>query len=410
MLYKNNKLLIDKISVDKIIKEFGTPVYCYSYNQLKKNIVKFKNNFNKFNPIICFSVKSNNNSRILKELSNLHLGADVVSKGELILALNSKINPKKIVFSGVGKTYEEIEFAAKKKILLINVESESEIETIRKVAKKINRNIDIGIRLNPNVDAKTIKQITTGKYSNKFGLIEKDAIKLIKKYKSSKYLNIKCLSVHIGSQIISHVPYLNMLKSIQKIIDKTKFNFEYVDLGGGMGINYGENSRNLDYKKYSKQIEKFIKKNKVKIIFEPGRSIIGNAGYLLSKIIYIKKTTKINFIILDTGMNDLMRPALYKAFHKIIPTKRKLGRILKKHEFVGPICETTDKFLSTKFYQKLNEGDNVVICDVGAYGKVLSSNYNLRNNADEIIIKNSKVFKIGENTTLKKLINRWSDL
>ena len=410
MLYKNNKLLIDKISVDKIIKEFGTPVYCYSYNQLKKNIVKFKNNFNKFNPIICFSVKSNNNSRILKELSNLHLGADVVSKGELILALNSKINPKKIVFSGVGKTYEEIEFAAKKKILLINVESESEIETIRKVAKKINRNIDIGIRLNPNVDAKTIKQITTGKYSNKFGLIEKDAIKLIKKYKSSKYLNIKCLSVHIGSQIISHVPYLNMLKSIQKIIDKTKFNFEYVDLGGGMGINYGENSRNLDYKKYSKQIEKFIKKNKVKIIFEPGRSIIGNAGYLLSKIIYIKKTNKINFIILDTGMNDLMRPALYKAFHKIIPTKRKLGRILKKHEFVGPICETTDKFLSTKFYQKLNEGDNVVICDVGAYGKVLSSNYNLRNNADEIIIKNSKVFKIGENTTLKKMINRWSDL
>ena len=406
MLYKNNKLLIDKISVDKIIKEFGTPVYCYSYNQLKKNIVKFKNNFNKFNPIICFSVKSNNNSRILKEISNLHLGADVVSKGELILALNSKINPKKIVFSGVGKTYEEIEFAAKKKILLINVESESEIETIRKVAKKINRNIDIGIRLNPNVDAKTIKQITTGKYSNKFGLIEKDAIKLIKKYKSSKYLNIKCLSVHIGSQIISHVPYLNMLKSIQKIIDKTKFNFEYVDLGGGMGINYGENSRNLDYKKYSKQIEKFIKKNKVKIIFEPGRSIIGNAGYLLSKIIYIKKTNKINFIILDTGMNDLMRPALYKAFHKIIPTKRKLGRILKKHEFVGPICETTDKFLSTKFYQKLNEGDNVVICDVGAYGKVLSSNYNLRNNADEIIIKNSKVFKIGENTTLKKLINR----
>tara|TARA_B100001121_G_scaffold305119_1_gene321792 strand:+ start:2137 stop:3345 length:1209 start_codon:yes stop_codon:yes gene_type:complete len=401
MLYKNNKLLIDKISVDKIIKKFGTPVYCYSYDQLKKNIVKFKNNFRRFNPIICFSVKSNNNSRILEELSNLHLGADVVSKGELILALNSKINPKKIVFSGVGKTYEEIEFAAKKKILLINVESESEIETIRKVAKKIKRIIDVGIRLNPNVDAKTIRQITTGKYSNKFGLIEKDAIKLIKKYKSSKYLNIKCLSVHIGSQITSHVPYLNMLKSIQKIIDKTKFNFEYVDLGGGMGINYGENSRNLDYKKYSKQIEKFIKKNKVKIIFEPGRSIIGNAGYLLSKIIYIKKTNKINFIILDTGMNDLMRPALYKAFHKIIPTKRNLGRIFKKHEFVGPICETTDKFLSTKFYQKLNEGDNVVICDVGAYGKVLSSNYNLRNNADEIIIKNSKVFKIGKNKTFK---------
>ena len=404
--YKGQNLFIDNISIKGITRKNITPFYVYSYKKIKDNFQTFYNYFKRVNPLVCFSVKSNSNVSILTELGKLGSGADVVSEGELLKALKAKINPKKIVFSGVGKTYEEIEFAAKKKILLINVESESEIETIKKVAKKNKKSIDIGIRLNPNVDAKTIKQITTGKYSNKFGLIEKDAIKLIKKYKSSKYLSIKCLSVHIGSQITSHVPYLNMLKSIQKIIDKTKFNFEYVDLGGGMGINYGENRRNLDYKKYSKQIEKFIEKNKVKIIFEPGRSIIGNAGYLLSKIIYIKKTTKINFIILDTGMNDLIRPALYKAFHKIIPTKRKFGRIFKKHEFVGPICETTDKFLSTKYYQKLNEGDNVVICDVGAYGKVLSSNYNLRNNADEIIIKNSKVFKIGENNTLKKLINR----
>ena len=401
MYYRNKKLLIDKIKVDQIVKQFGTPTYCYSYNQLKKNILKFKKNFNKINPLICFAVKANNNTIILKEIAKLGLGADVVSKGELMAALKSKIDPKKIVFSGVGKTYQEIEFATKKKVLLINAESQSEIETIIKIAKKIKSVIDIGIRLNPNVDAKTIKEITTGKTINKFGLTEKEMIGLLNHYKKSKYINIKCLSVHIGSQITSHIPYLKMLKAIQKIIDKTKFNFEYVDLGGGMGINYGENSRNLDYKKYSKQIEKFIKKNKVKIIFEPGRSIIGNAGYLLSKIIYIKKTNKINFIILDTGMNDLMRPALYKAFHKIIPTKRNLGRIFKKHEFVGPICETTDKFLSTKFYQKLNEGDNVVICDVGAYGKVLSSNYNLRNNADEIIIKNSKVFKIGKNKTFK---------
>ena len=406
MKYIKNNFHVEDISTQKIAKKFKTPLYCYSYLRIKNNINKFKNHFKKIKPLICFSVKSNSNLSLLKEIKKFGLGADVVSKGEMIKAITAGINSKKIVFSGVGKTFEEIEFAAKKKILLINVESESEIETIKKVAKKNKKSIDIGIRLNPNVDAKTIRQITTGKYSNKFGLIEKDTIKLIKKYKSSKYLSIKCLSVHIGSQITSHVPYLNMLKSIQKIIDKTKFNFEYVDLGGGMGINYGENRRNLDYKKYSKQIEKFIEKNKVKIIFEPGRSIIGNAGYLLSKIIYIKKTTKINFIILDTGMNDLIRPALYKAFHKIIPTKRKFGRIFKKHEFVGPICETTDKFLSTKYYQKLNEGDNVVICDVGAYGKVLSSNYNLRNNADEIIIKNSKVFKIGENNTLKKLINR----
>ena len=170
-----------------------------------------------------------------------------------------------------------------------------------------------------------------------------------------------------------------------------------------MGINYGKNTKLLDYKKYSKEIEKFVKKNNVKIIFEPGRSLIGNAGYLLSKIIYIKKTNKTNFIILDTGMNDLMRPALYKAYHNIIPVKKNSSKISKRHEFVGPICESTDKFLSLKSYQKLSEGDNIVICDVGAYGKVLSSNYNLRKNANEILIKSSKVFKIGRKDHLQNI-------
>ena len=171
-----------------------------------------------------------------------------------------------------------------------------------------------------------------------------------------------------------------------------------------MGNNYGKDKKLLDYKKYSKEIYKFVKKNNVKIIFEPGRSIIGNTGYLLTKIIYIKKTNKINFIILDAGMNDLMRPALYKAYHKMIPTKKNRVKILKRHDFVGPICETTDKFLSTKSYQKLNEGENIVICDVGAYGKVLSSNYNLRVSANEILIKNSKVYRIRKKESLQNII------
>ncbi len=195
-----------------------------------------------------------------------------------------------------------------------------------------------------------------------------------------------------------------MLKSIQKIIDKSKFHFKFIDLGGGMGINYGQNKKLLNYKKYSEQVKKFVNKNNVKIIFEPGRSIIGNAGYLLSKIIYIKKTDKINFIIIDAGMNDLLRPALYKAHHKIIPIIKKNNKILKRHDFVGPICETTDKFLSVKLYQKLNEGEGVVICDVGAYGKVLSSNYNLRLSAREIFIKDSKVINIGKKVNLKNII------
>ena len=369
MKYNNNKLLIDKISVDRIIKKFGTPVYCYSYNQIKENISKFQKNFIKTKPLICFAVKANNNIRILKEIGKLGLGADVVSKGELLAALKSKIKPKKIVFSGVGKTYDEIMFATKKNILLINAESQSEIDTIVKIAKKTKRVIDIGIRLNPNVDAKTIKEITTGKTINKFGLTEKEMIGLINHYKKSKYLNIKCLSVHIGSQITSHIPYLKMLKAIQKIIDKTKFNFKYIDLGGGMGIDYGENNQKLNYKKYSNQIDKFVKKNKVKVIFEPGRCIIGNAGYLLAKIIYIKKTDRINFIILDAGMNDLMRPALYDAKHQILPIKKTKKLIKGNIEFVGPICETSDKFLSEKKFSSFLPpqifGINFFLNDIG---------------------------------------------
>ena len=403
MKYINKRLSIEKIVIENIAKRYNTPTYCYSYKKLRENIRNFKRNFKSFSPLICFSVKSNTNVNLIREIGKFGLGADVVSMGELMLAIKAGIKPKKIVFSGVGKTYDEIMFATKKNILLINAESQSEIDTIVKIAKKTKRVIDIGIRLNPNVDAKTIKEITTGKNINKFGLNEKEVIELINIYKNSKQINIKCLSVHIGSQITSHLPYIRMLKSVQKIIDKSNFVFEYVDLGGGMGINYKINTQTLNYSRYAKQIVKFIKKNNVKIILEPGRSIIGNTGYLLSKIIYIKKTRKINFIIINTGMNDLMRPALYKAYHRIIPTKKIRNKIFKRHDFVGPICETTDKFLSTKSYQKLNEDDNIVICDVGAYGKVLSSNYNLRTNAYEILIKNSKVFKISKKISLENI-------
>ena len=204
---------------------------------------------------------------------------------------------------------------------------------------------------------------------------------------------------------MSHIPYLKMLNAIQKIINRSKFNFEYVDLGGGMGINYGDNKKKLNYKKYSEQIKNFIKKNNnIKIIFEPGRSIIGDTGYLIAKIIYIKKTNKINFIIVDAGMNDLIRPALYKAYHKIIPSKKSKYKVFKRHDFVGPICETTDKFLTTNKFQKLNENDYIIICDVGAYGSSLSSNYNIRPKPAEILIKGSKINVIKKRQKLEDLI------
>jgi len=338
------------------------------------------------------------------EIGRLGLGADVVSIGEMIRALKSGIKPNKIVFSGVGKKSNEISFAIEKKILLINAESESEILEIEKIAKSKKKIIDVGIRLNPDTDAKTLSQISTGKRENKFGVSEKDFLKLVEYVKNSNFLKLKCMSVHIGSQIIDHKPYEKMLKVLGRVINKTRFNFDYIDLGGGMGIDYERNRKNLNLKKYASNVEKFLRKYNSKIIFEPGRAIIANAGYLISKIIYIKKGSKKDFIIIDAAMNDLMRPALYNAKHQIVPAKKNKIISKKIYEFVGPICESTDKFAAYRKFQILNEKDLIVICDVGAYGMSLSSNYNLRPKPTEILIKNRKIQVIAKRQNLKDLI------
>jgi len=404
MKYLNKSFSIESIKAKYLAKKFGTPIYCYSYERLKKNIIKFKNNFKSFNPLICFSVKSNTNVSLLREIRKLECGADIVSIGELMKAIKAGFNPKKIVFSGVGKTFEELNYAINKKILLINAESRSEIKQIEKIAKSKKKIVDIGIRLNPNTDAKTINKISTGKKKDKFGLTEKTFFELVRYTKNSKHINLKCLSVHIGSQIINNLPYEKMLKVIDKVIKKTKHKFEFVDLGGGMGIAYNNKTKKLNYKKYNIAINKFLKKNNSKIIFEPGRSIIGNTGVLISKIIYIKKTKNRDFIILDSAMNDLMRPALYGSNHQIIPVIKKGSSSKKIYEFVGPICESTDKFLTSKNFQKLKEKDLVIICDVGAYGMSLSSNYNVRPKPIEILIKDSKINIIKKRQKLIDLI------
>ena len=404
MKYINNKLTIDKIKINEIANKFKTPTYCYSFNKLKENINNFKTNFKSFSPLICFAVKSNTNVNLIREIKKFGLGADVVSMGELMMALKAGINPKKIVFSGVGKTSTEISYAIDKKILLINAESKSEIKEIDRIARLKKKKVQIGIRLNPNTDAKTLSQISTGKKENKFGVNDKIFFELVDFCKNSKNIELKCLSVHIGSQILDHKPYEKMLRVVDKIITKSKFNFEFIDLGGGMGISYTENDKKLNYKKYNLSIEKFLKKHPSKIIFEPGRSIIGNTGFLISKIIYIKENQKKDFIILDSAMNDLMRPALYGANHKTLPSIKNKKISKKTYEFVGPICESTDKFTALKNFQKLEEKDVVVMCDVGAYGMSLSSNYNVRTKPAELLIKNSKIMVIRKRQKHKDLM------
>ncbi len=404
MKYINKKLIIERVSIENIAKKFKTPSYCYSLNKLKQNINNFKSNFKSFSPLICFAVKSNSNLNLVKEIKKLGLGADVVSIGELMLAIKAGIDPKKIVFSGVGKTSNEINYAIEQKILLINAESKSEIKEIERLAKLKKRKVQIGIRLNPNTDAKTLTQISTGRKENKFGVNDKSFFELVNYCKKSKNIDLKCLSVHIGSQILDHKPYERMLRVVSKIIRKINYKFEFIDLGGGMGISYKDNNKRLNYKSYNTAIKKFLKNHNSKIIFEPGRSIIGNIGILISKVIYIKKNGNKNFVILDAGMNDFMRPALYGADHKILASLKISDKSKNNYEFVGPICESTDKFSTIKNFQKLKEKDLVAICDVGAYGMSLSSNYNVRPRPIELLIKGSKIKVIRKRQSYKDLV------
>ena len=403
--YINNKLFIEKSEISKIIKKNKTPFYLYSSQQLKDNYLNFSKVFKNVKPLICFATKANSNLTILKTLGRLGAGADVVSGGELLKAIKAGIKPNKIVFSGVGKTEEELNLAIKKKILLINVESESEAVLINKIAKKLNKIVSIGFRLNPNVDAKTHKKISTGKAENKFGLSIKNFTLFFKNINKYKNIKIDALSVHIGSQILSDIPFKKTLNVLLKLIIFLKIKLKFVDLGGGFGINYEKKDKKINLTNYSRLVQELKKKLNCTIIFEPGRSIVGNIGIIVTKIQYIKKGQRKNFIILDAGMNDFMRPALYDVQHNIIPLKKVNKKNKDLIEFVGPICESTCKFGKYKNYQKISENDFVAITNVGAYGSSLSSNYNTRPLIAELLVNKHKIRSIRKKQNLLKLIN-----
>ena len=404
--YKNNNLFVENVSVKRLTSKFSTPFYLYSESGIIDNYKSFSNNFKKSKPLICFSVKANSNIQILKVLKKMGSGADVVSGGELLKAIKSGINPNKIVFSGVGKTEEEIRLAIKKKILLINVESENEALLVNKIAGKFNKKINIGIRLNPDINAPTHKKISTGKAEDKFGLSKTNLISFCLNIKKLRNLKLIAISVHIGSQILSENPFKKTLKVLEEIIEKTEIDFKFVDLGGGFGIPYKKNDKKINLKKYSILVEKFRKKNNCNIIFEPGRAILGNAAILVTKVQYLKKGSNKTFAILNAGMNDFMRTALYDAVHNIIPILKNGKKNKGPLEFVGPICETTCKFIKYNNYQNLNQSDYVAIADVGAYGASLSSNYNTKPLIAEVIINKTKARVIRKKQDIKSLLNQ----
>ena len=387
-------LFAEGISLEAIAKEFGTPTYVYSKNTLIQTFESFKKGLLKTDHLICFAVKANSNIAILNLFASLGAGFDIVSGGELERVIYAGGDPQKIVFSGVGKTESEIVAALKANILCFNVESRSELIRIQEVAEKINIRASISIRVNPDVDAKTHPYISTGLKDNKFGVDFNQALSLYLDAKSMSYIDIKGIDFHIGSQITELKPFIDALDRVLSLVDQLKKNnihLSHIDIGGGIGICYQDESP-PDFEIYIKEILNKIKDLNVKIIFEPGRALVGNAGVLLSKVEYLKQNDIKHFAIIDAAMNDLMRPTLYDAYHEI--------KLVREHDakpqsfdVVGPVCESGD-FIAKNRSLTLKENDLICIMSAGAYGMSMSSNYNSRGRAAEVMVDQDKLYEI----------------
>ena len=387
-------LFAEDVSLEAIANQFGTPTYIYSKNTLIDTFESFQKGLLKTNHLICFAVKANSNIAILNLFANLGAGFDIVSGGELERVLYAGGDPQKIVFSGVGKTTSEIEAALKANILCFNVESRSELLRIEAVASKINIKAPISIRVNPDVDAKTHPYISTGLKDNKFGVDFNQALALYHEAKGMSYIEIKGIDCHIGSQITELKPFVDALDRVLSLVDQLKNNnihLSHIDIGGGIGICYQDESP-PDFDIYTKAILNKIQNLDVKIIFEPGRALVGNAGVLLSKVEYLKQNDVKHFAIIDAAMNDLMRPTLYDAYHEI-KIVREHDTKLQSFDVVGPVCESGD-FIAKNRSLKLKENDLVCIMSVGAYGMSMSSNYNSRGRAAEVMVDRDKIFEI----------------
>ncbi len=405
--YKNDNLFFDDIAIEDIAKNIKTPFYIYSEDSIKKNIKDYISDASQ-KTLFCYSVKANSNLSLLKLIASQGMGFDVVSKGELHRAIKAGANPKRIVYSGVGKTKEEIAYALNNKILCFNVESEEELFAINSQASLMKLKADISIRINPDVKVKTHPYISTGMRENKFGIAYEDAFEIYKKAKQLDSINIVGIDFHIGSQIMSIEPYLDSISSVKKLIQKLDtidIKLSHIDVGGGLGISY-KGEKLVDKSEYVKTIINSLSDLDLNIIFEPGRSIVGDCGILVSQVQYVKESSAKNFLIIDASMSELMRPPLYGAYHEITPI-RKSEMPNKVYDVVGPVCESSD-FIGKERKLNCKSGDLLVIQDVGAYGSVLSSNYNTRPRPAEYMISNNEIKLIRSSDTLDQIIENES--
>ncbi|MCK5852100.1 diaminopimelate decarboxylase [bacterium] len=403
--YKNGKLFCEDVSVEELAKKYGTPLYIYSKNFFVEQYKTLNSVLNELDHIICFATKSNSNLAVIKTFADLGSGFDIVTSGELFRIVKAGGDTTKVVFSGVGKTTKEIKYAIEQNILFFNVESEVELQRINEIAGELNKKTRFCVRVNPDVDPKTHKYITTGKSENKFGL-DFEAAKTLYKH-AENYDNVEAVGVqmHIGSQITTTEPFVAAIKKLSKLVDELReqgVNIQYADIGGGLGIIYKDETPPTP-EEYAAAVIPELKNLKAKILFEPGRFLVGNGGIMVSEVQYVKKTAMKEFVVVDAGMNDLLRPSLYEAYHEIISVN-KSGNT-KKVDIVGPICESSDFFgKDRELSEEIESGDFIALKSCGAYGFVMASNYNTRPRGAEIMINGEEVKVVREKETLEQLI------
>jgi len=387
---KNNVLHAEDVALTQIAENFGSPCYVYSKATLSQAFERFSAGFKDANHIVCFAVKSNPSLAILNLFAKLGAGFDIVSGGELARVIAAGGDPKKVVFSGVGKTAEEMHAALEAGIFCFNVESASELVRLNDVAAAMGKIAPVSLRVNPNVDAKTHPYISTGLKNNKFGVAYEDALNIYLQAAAMSNIAIHGVDCHIGSQITELSPFLDAFDRVLALVDalaENNIQIQHIDLGGGIGICYSDETP-PEFTAYAKAMREKLGKRDVKLVFEPGRALVGNAGVLVTKVEYIKQTETKNFAIVDAAMNDLMRPALYDAYHDIQAVKPR-DEAAVNYEIVGPVCESGD-FLGHDRELALQEGDLLAIMSAGAYGMSMSSNYNTRPRVAEVMVDGSQ--------------------
>ena len=403
--YQSGKLYAEGVPVEELALRYGTPLYVYSRNHLRERFRAIAAAMAEVKPLICYSVKANSNAAVIKTLALEGAGFDIVSGGELFRALRAGAEANKIVFAGVGKTREEIEYALNEEIAFFTCESEAEAVRISACAKRLGVKGRIAFRLNPDVDPKTHKYISTGKKENKFGLDLDRAMQAYATAAQLPHIEIAGLHMHIGSQILSADPFseaLNKIKEVCRTLKATYPTFRFLDIGGGLGINYKPDQQALDPKVYAAALLPVLKELGLQVVLEPGRSIVGNAGILVCRVQYVKDSHFKKFIVTDGAMNDLIRPALYQAHHEILPVVATTRTVTG--DLVGPICESGDFLAQDRELPDVNPGDLVVALSAGAYGFSMSSNYNSRPRAAEVMVDGTQATQIRSRETWEDIV------